>query len=117
MALENRAPAACNGTLPISMGNNIVGDTSCGFRGPGDLINTNPLLAPTANNGGLTQTDLPAAGSPAIDAVSSCSDVSGNTVTTDERGIARPQGSACDIDSVEVVQGAEVPDLPPVRFN
>jgi hypothetical protein len=99
--------AACNGTLPISMGNNIVGDTSCGFTGPGDLINTNPLLGPAANNGGPTLTDLPAAGSPAIDAVplSSCSDVSGNTVTTDQRGIARPQGSACDIGSVEVVQG------------
>jgi hypothetical protein len=93
--------------LVISGGYNIAGDASCGFSGPGDLNSTNPLLGPTANSGGPTPTDLPAAGSPAIDGVplSYCSDTSGNPVTTDQRGIARPQGSACDIGSVEVVQG------------
>jgi hypothetical protein len=33
-----------------------------------------------------------------------CIDASGASVPTDQRGITRPQGAACDIGSVEVVQ-------------
>jgi hypothetical protein len=70
------------------------------------MNNTNPLLGPTANNGGPTPTDLPLLGSPAIDAVplAYCSDAFGASVTTDQRGISRPQGPACDIGSAEVVE-------------
>lgn len=66
------------------------------------------MLGATADNGGNTATDLPAAGSPAVDAIppGSCTDLSGNPVTTDQRGIARPQGSACDIGSVEVARAS-----------
>jgi hypothetical protein len=90
-----------------SLGYNIAGDTSCGFTAVGDMNSTNPLLGPTANNGGPTPTDLPAMNSPAIDAVplANCSDVFGVPVITDQRGISRPQGAACDIGSVELVQG------------
>lgn len=90
----------------VSLGHNIVGDASCGLTGPGDMNSTNPLLGSTVNNGGPTPTDMPLVNSPVIDAVplSYCSDVFGVPVTTDQRGVSRPQGSVCDIGSVEVVQ-------------
>jgi hypothetical protein len=63
-------------------------------------------MSPTANNGGPTPTNLPALNSPAVDAVplGYCTDASGAPVTTDQRGVSRPQGAACDIGSVELVQ-------------
>jgi hypothetical protein len=107
----------CNistGTLH-SLGHNILGDaadifgSSCpaAFTAPGDMISTNPLLGPTAENGGPTPTSLPLFNSPALDAVplSYCSDVAGVPVTTDQRGAARSQGPACDIGSVEAYAG------------
>ena len=72
----------------------------------------NPLLGPLQANGGLTQTMLPAEGSPVIDAGSSFG------LTTDQRGIARPvdhpaignAGDGSDIGAVEV----ELPPPPPL---
>ena len=89
-----------------SSGHNIAGDASCGLTGVGDMNSTNPFLGPAANNGGPTPTDAPQLNSPAIDAVpiAYCTDASGVPVTTDQRGVARPQGPACDIGSVEVVE-------------
>jgi len=61
------------------------------------VFTTDPKLGALANNGGLTQTRLPGAGSSAIDA--------GNNSTctnTDQRGVPRPQGAVCDIGAVEV---------------
>jgi hypothetical protein len=91
------------GTL-TSLGHNIVGDDSGGLTGPGDLNSTDPLLGPLANNGGPTQTHAPLLGSPAIDAVplADLTDADGNPITTDQRGVARPQGAAGDIGSVEL---------------
>ena len=64
-------------------------------------VDLNAILNTTLrNNGGPTQTLALVAGSPAIDA--------GNTnLTTDQRGIARPQGSADDIGALEFVPSAE----------
>ena len=95
---------ACYGTAPVSEGHNIAGDASCAFVGIGDMNSTDPLLGPTVNNGGPTPTDLPAVNSPAIDAVplAYCTDVFGVPVTTDQRGVSRARGPACDVGSVEV---------------
>ncbi len=79
-------------------GHNLDSDNSCGFTGPGDLPGTNPLLGPLANNGGPTDTYALLTGSPALDA--------GNNSTcpaTDQRGVTRPQGPACDIGAFEAV--------------
>lgn len=97
-----------------SQGNNIIGNvgTSTGWIAS-DLLNVNPMLGALANNGGFTMTFLPMTGSPAINAGQNCVvdlTCSANNppfaVTTDQRGIARPQGSAVDIGSVEVAQAA-----------
>jgi CSLREA domain-containing protein len=61
-----------------------------------------PLLSTLANNGGSTQTMALLPGSPAIDAGddSLCADAA--TVNDlDQRGVARPQGSHCDIGAFE----------------
>ncbi len=45
---------------------------------------------------------LPISGlSPAHDAATSCNDARGNVVTSDERGVARPQNGQCDIGAYE----------------
>lgn len=73
-------------------GNNLSFPNACGTIAAG----TDPLLGGLASNGGSTQTILPGAGSPAINAYT------GGTCTgTDQRGVARPQGASCDIGSVE----------------
>jgi len=56
------------------------------------------ILGPLAENGGPTPTHALVAGSPAIDAVPGAHpECSG----TDQRGVARPQGSGCDIGAFE----------------
>ncbi len=57
-----------------------------------------PQLGPLQDNGGFTQTHLPGPGSSAIDAGIAAPCLS----DTDQRGVPRPQGSACDIGAVEV---------------
>ncbi|HLB38251.1 MAG TPA: choice-of-anchor Q domain-containing protein [Gemmatimonadales bacterium] len=78
----------------ISNGHNLESGTSCGFTGTGDLQNADPLLGALADNGGPTRTVALLSGSPAIDA-GSC------VQATDQRGMVRPQGSACDIGAYE----------------
>lgn len=57
-----------DGTV-TSHGYNISSDDAGGLlTGPGDQINTDPLLGPLQDNGGPTLTHLPLPGSPAIDA-------------------------------------------------
>jgi hypothetical protein len=52
-----------------SLGYNVCSDNGSGFlNGPGDQINTNPLLGPLQDNGGPTFTHALLPGSPAIDA-------------------------------------------------
>ncbi len=80
------------------LGNNLSwNDTTC----PG--LVADPKIGLLQDNGGPTKTVLPAAGSPAIGGVplASCS------ITTDQRGLPRPEtgGTACDIGAVEVGSG------------
>ena len=58
-----------NGGTVTSRGYNISSDDGGGLlTGPGDQINTDPLLGPLRDHGGPTLTHLPLRGSPAIDA-------------------------------------------------
>jgi hypothetical protein len=57
------------GGTVTSLGYNLASDNGGGFlTGPGDQINTNPMLGPLQNNGGPTFTHALLPGSPAIDA-------------------------------------------------
>ena len=58
-----------NGGTMTSLGYNISSDDGGGYlNGPGDQINTDPLLGPLQDNGGPTFTHALLPGSPAIDA-------------------------------------------------
>ena len=63
------------------------------------IIVANPQLGALASNGGFTQTQHPQPGSPVINAVACAA-------PTDQRGFSRPQGSGCEIGSVEVACSA-----------
>lgn len=87
----------------IASSYNFAEDDSCDFTGTGDQQNTpDPMIGDLADNGGPTQTMLPQAGSPLIDQIPSSSPCAGVVILTDQRGILRPQGTACDIGAVEV---------------
>jgi CSLREA domain-containing protein len=91
--------------IPLqSYGYNLSSDGSCAayLNWPGDLNNTNPQLSPLANNGGSTFTHALLPGSPAIDAIPLGTNGCGTTLITDQRGVPRPQGSACDLGAFEL---------------
>ena len=103
------------GGTVTAVGNNLFGHSGLSnaqaFQnfnpGASDINATSDGTLPTAladildttldDNGGLTQTHALFAGSPAVGAAgTSCS-------PTDQRGVSRPQGSACDIGAYELV--------------
>jgi CSLREA domain-containing protein len=97
----------CFGTIR-SNDYNLVGTLAdCTLTGATDhnLVGVNPRLGPLADNGGQTDTRALLSGSPAIDAGNPTPPDSGpNTCAhDDQREVARPQGSACDIGAFEVV--------------
>lgn len=93
-------PSNCHVSAQVieSTGHNLDSDDSCFLTATGDLPRRNPLLAALSDNGGPTETVAPRAGSPAIDA-----GAAHGCPQHDQRGVARPQGAACDIGAVEYV--------------
>jgi hypothetical protein len=93
-------------TAITSGGFNLSDDSSCNssFHQASDINNQSVSLGTLGDNGGPTFTIALVSG-PAIDAIptASCTDVTGTAVATDQRGITRPQGSACDIGAFELV--------------
>jgi hypothetical protein len=95
-----------NGGTVMSLGYNVSSDDGSGFlTGPGDQINTDPLLGPLQNNGGRTFTHALLPGSPAVDA--------GDSAFTpppyyDQRGAGfwRVRNSRIDVGSFELQAGA-----------
>jgi trimeric autotransporter adhesin len=94
-----------------SGGYNLSDDNSCSayFTQTGDMNNTPAGLDPNGlkDNGGPTPTVGLLPSSPALDAIplSACTDTSGQMITADQRGIARPQGTACDIGAFDRAPG------------
>lgn len=86
-------------SLPViaRIGVNASVDDDCGFVAAGGIASP-LLLGALGDNGGPTPTFLPQAGSPLIGAASTA-----ECLAADQRGVARPQGAACDIGAVEVV--------------
>jgi uncharacterized repeat protein (TIGR01451 family) len=71
-----------------------VAHSACAL-GAGSML-TDPQLQALADNGGLTPTMALPLGSPALDAAGPCVEPA-----TDQRGVPRPQGAACDIGAFE----------------
>lgn len=114
----------------VNLKNSIVADNSVGTGGAGpDIFGTvnsenynhiedvtgatiggnttnnatgDPQLGALANNGGATQTHLPAGGSPVVNTIPNGTNECGTTVTTDQRGNPRPASTGCEKGSVEV---------------
>ncbi len=81
-------------------GYNLSSDSSCSFMNTGSLQNTNPQFDPDGlqNNGGLTLTVALEPDSPAVDHIP----VGRSCPPSDQRGVRRPQGPACDIGAFEM---------------
>jgi uncharacterized membrane protein len=95
----------CTNSIGVvtSLGYNLDSGDTCGFSAVGDQVNTDPLLGPLQDNGGPTFTQALLTGSPGID--------HGKDVgcpATDQRGVSRPQGSACDIGAFEFALTADL---------
>ena len=89
----------CGGTI-INDGNNIDDGTTCGWGSTdGSMSSTDPLLGALADNGGPTQTFALLVGSPAMDGVTF--NAPNGAPSTDQRGVARPQGVRYDIGAYE----------------
>jgi hypothetical protein len=89
-----------------SHGYNLFGvNAGCSsFSVSTDITSPNPGLDTLAlNPPGKTETHALQPGSPAKDAVplNACTAADNQPVTTDQRGVARPQGAACDIGAFE----------------
>lgn len=79
---------------------NLTDDPSCGFGGATNRSDITAFgLGPLAGNGGYTPTRAPRAGSVVVDVIPAAACRPG--LTSDQRGVARPQGAGCDAGSVE----------------
>ncbi|HVD70033.1 MAG TPA: choice-of-anchor Q domain-containing protein [Actinomycetota bacterium] len=106
----------------VSSGFNVVTDGSCALDAPSDVQEVDvPLLGPLDENGGFGETRMPLAGSLLLDRIPApqCGFVPFGeslegeqhlaefglnvfaAVTSDQRGMSRPEGLRCDVGAVE----------------
>lgn len=87
------------GATLASRGQTLIANTTgCGYAAAaGDITGVEAKLGPLADNGGATPTHALLAGSPALDKGGGCA-------KTDQRGVPRTAGGACDIGAYELVR-------------
>lgn len=95
---------SADGVGITSLGHNVFGDTTCGLLASDKTVPTSEYIGPLQFLGGRTPTLPLLAFNPAIDwgDPAFCP-------PTDQRGITRPQGPACDVGAYEA--SAVCPDL------
>jgi hypothetical protein len=108
----------CEVVSTSSNGYNYSDDDTCGFTDTtkGDVENgPSPQLGALADNGGPTATLLPADTSPLVDAIPTddCQLDGAAGITTDQRGVIRPQVGGCDVGAVELVPPPPIDQPPP----
>lgn len=101
--IASKAPDLYGGDFTLNYSLVETPGTATVIVNPGSITGVDPQLGPLQNNGGPTQTQLPATGSPAIDA--------GDPAfvpppSTDQRGFPRVAGARIDMGAVEVQGGA-----------
>ena len=82
-------------SVATSQGHNLSNDVTCGLGNSTDHPGVAVPLGPLADNGGPTDTEAPAPGTIAVNAGANCP-------ATDQRGVSRPRGAACDVGAYEV---------------
>jgi uncharacterized repeat protein (TIGR01451 family) len=101
--LSGNSPGQCEGGTLNTAGTNIVfGPSTCTVSGPAPTT-SDPRLGPLAPHGGFGETMALLAGSSALNAAATpCPGAAFEAEPAlDERGVARPQGAACDIGAFE----------------
>jgi hypothetical protein len=96
--VANNTGTNCNGETTDDGNNLSFPDNQATTLGDCVGANANPRLGPLHDNGGPTQTMALAPGSAAIDQVPA---TGAGCAPTDQRGVQRPQGPACDIGAFE----------------
>ena len=105
--VAGNANTNCYLTQPIeSLGNNLEDDNSCLLNTSSDIINTFPKLDSLQNHGGPTLTHGLLIGSPAVDRGQNLISIG---ITTDQRGVRRPDGRDFDIGAFETRKRSIVP--------
>lgn len=104
--VADNKPQNCGGAPLQTEGFNLSSDKSCDLDGAGDLNGVDPKLGSLQDNGGPTWTMALLPGSGAIDAGnrSGCRNWVGRLLTTDQRGMPRPDSHeprGCDIGAYE----------------
>ncbi len=94
--LATNFPGGNASGILIDAGHNLSSDGTCAFTNAGSLNNTDAKLGALANNGGPTLTMALQPGSPAIDAGDDFV-----ALSTDQRRLPRPVGTATDIGAFE----------------
>jgi hypothetical protein len=89
------APFGSGVVTLVSGGTNVFTDATCA-QVASDQVVVTAALGPLAANGGPTLTHALSIGSPALNAANPAS-----CPATDQRGVARPRGPACDVGAVE----------------
>lgn len=93
-----------HGAIDTEAGVNLITDLSGIIPAPtGGVIVDPPELGPLGNYGGPTSTMPPLPDSPAIDGGAGTPE----TPAADQRGLARPHGTAVDIGAVEIATGSD----------
>jgi hypothetical protein len=86
-----------NTTAAVENINNLIETTGAGAESCGtSLLSSDPMLDSLTDNGGSTQTMALQANSPAINTGDDAT-----CLSTDQRGVTRPQGNHCDIGAYE----------------
>jgi hypothetical protein len=117
------SPADCQSAI-TSTGFDLSSDSSCGFTATGDSESVDPQLGGLTDNGGPTQTLLPASISPAVGVIPNSTMLDSSFPvcggTTDQRGVNRPFGaSSCNIGAVESFPGVapRISNIPQAAFD
>jgi CSLREA domain-containing protein len=112
-------PGNCFAPITTDGGYNIEDGTTCGFTAATSHSSSNPGLDPTGlqNNGGPTKTIALLLNSFAVDLIPVGVNGCGTTITTDQRGVARPFNGACDVGAHELDFRGFLPPINNVRTN
>jgi CSLREA domain-containing protein len=108
-----RGPNDCSGVVLLTGYDFVETMAGCDLHGvsSSDHVGEDALLLPLGDYGGPTLTHLPGFASSVVDA-GSCLTRTGKPLLSDQRGVMRPQGGACDIGAVEVAPPISIVYLP-----